>query len=195
MGSCAPNFLFGFLPLLLALPAACPRRGRNLLLLLASLLFYFWGGRQHLFLIAALAAAHWWLGRWVAGGGRWRLAVAVGANLAVLAVCKYAGFVVEQATPLCAALGLPPPPKPTWHLPLGISFFVFEAVAYLIDVRRKASPPAASPTHLGLYLTFFPHLVAGPIVRFRELAGQFTRRTITTELFADGVRRFIVGLA
>lgn len=195
MDFCAPIFPFAFLPLLLVLHAACPRGGRNLLLLLASLLFYFWGGRQHLLLLVALAAAHWWLGRWVAAGGRKRLAAAVGIDLAVLAACKYAGFVVGQLAPLCAALGLPEPPRPTWHLPLGISFFVFEAIAYLIDIHRRQSTPADSPTHLGLYLTYFPHLFAGPIVRYREIAGQFTSRTITEAGFADGIRRVIIGLA
>ncbi|MGE3803826.1 MAG: MBOAT family protein, partial [Gemmataceae bacterium] len=122
------------------------------------------------------------------------LVLALFINLGMLAFFKYAGFCVEQLNALLTACGLEPLYLRTPHLPIGISFFTFQALSYVIDVYRGVVTPQRNPLHFGLYLSLFPQLIAGPIVRYRDVAAQIAARVVTREGFALGVQRFIIGL-
>src|SRR5690348_11677711 len=137
-----------------------------------------------------------WLGRAATMHGRRRLvALAITLNLGLLATFKYADFLIDNLNAACALLHLPPFPTPRIHLPLGISFFTFHALSYVIDIYRREVRPLKNPITFALYISFFPQSIAGPIVRYSDLAGQLLQRTIRSADFAEGVRRFIFGLA
>ena len=195
----SPLFLFVFLPVLLGLHALVGPRFRNLLLLVASLLFYMWGEGTYVLVMLGIIAVNYGLGRWVEfGGGRFRprqvIAVAVAVNLGLLIGFKYLNFLVDQLNVMLALVHVPQVPLAHVHLPLGISFFTFHALSYVIDVSRR-QVGSGKPLDFALYMTFFPHSIAGPIVRYGDIAGQLAGRFITTAEFAEGVRRFIIGLA
>ena len=196
----SPVFLFLFLPVLLALYFVTPRCLRNALLLLASLLFYAWGEGIYLFVMLGscwfnyllVLAAEPLRAR---GWQRPVMALAVAANLAVLVSLKYANFLVDNLNLLLGTVGLPGFFLAPVHLPIGISFFTFHAISYVVDVYRGRNPVQRNPIDFGLYIALFAQLVAGPIVRYNDVADQFRNRTVTAEGFARGVRRFLVGLA
>jgi alginate O-acetyltransferase complex protein AlgI len=189
-------FLFAFLPLALAAYFAAPRRLRNAVLLAASLVFYTWGEKQYtLVLIGSILgnyAAGVWIGR---TGSRLALAAAVAGNLLVLIGFKYANFLADNLNLVLQPLGFSAVQLDPIHLPIGVSFFTFQGIAYVADVYLREVPPAPNPVRYALYAALFPHLVAGPIVRYRDIAGQLGRRRVTLELFASGVQRLVVGLA
>lgn len=197
-----PSFLFLFLPVLLALYFALPARGlpRNVLLLAASVLFYAKGAGRFTWLVGALIVFNYAAARVVdrrrhAPDGRWILAAAVVVDLTVLATFKYADFAVRNLNAVRAAAGAPAFPLPHILLPIGISFFTFHAVSYVVDVYRRDATAQKSPVEAGLYLLLFPQLIAGPIIRYREIAAQLTTRTVDIPGFAAGVNRFVIGLA
>jgi len=197
-----PSFLFLFLPVLLALYFALPRRGpaRNVLLLAASVLFYAKGAGRFTWLVAGLIAFNYTAARVVdrrraERDGRWILAAAISVDLAVLATFKYADFVVRNVNAFWIAAGRPAFPLPHVLLPIGISFFTFHAISYVVDVYRRDATAQKSPIEAGLYLLLFPQLIAGPIIRYREIAGQLEERTVGDAKFAAGVNRFVIGLA
>jgi len=199
-----PIFLFLFLPLLLGLVFATSgsrhRDGANLLLLGASLVFYAKGGGAFLWLMLGSIAFNYVMAIAVdraqgSAAARRLVGFAVAVDLVVLAVFKYAGFFVENASALAAAAGWPTFPAPGIVLPIGISFFTFHAISYVVDVYRRDAVAQKSPLHAALYLLLFPQLIAGPIIRYREIADQLAARTVTLDGFAYGVRRFVVGLA
>jgi len=185
-------FLVAFLPPVLAGYFLCPRAVRNGFLIAVSLLFYAWGEPRYVAILAATAGSNWAAGLWIsrAPDRRWRVALVIVCNLAVLGVLKYANFLIASLNDLC---GLHWPPLPV-HLPPGISFFTFQAISYIVDVARHDVVAERSPTRYSLYATLFPHLVAGPIVRYRDLSTQLGDRRISFDDFADGVQRFICGL-
>jgi D-alanyl-lipoteichoic acid acyltransferase DltB (MBOAT superfamily) len=194
------TFLFYFLPAFLLLYFASARMAwRNVLLLGASLLFYSWGEARFLPLLLGVIALTYATGRGVAGNaGRARkawLAAGVAANLLALAVFKYADFLVANANLALEHLGVAPLPLPGLPLPLGISFFVFHAISYLVDVHREQARPARSLLHLALYVTMFPQLVAGPIIRYRSVDYHIRRRQTTWARSAYGIKLFVLGLA
>jgi alginate O-acetyltransferase complex protein AlgI len=195
-----PTFLFLFLPVLLALYYL--GRGRvwhNWLLLAASVVFYTRGAGAFTGLVltsiafnylAALAVDRWR----GTPAGTWLLRGAVAVNLAVLIVFKYADFTIANLNAGLAALGTQPLPLPHLLLPIGISFFTFHAISYIVDVYRQDASAQKRPVEAALYLLVFPQLIAGPIVRYRQIADQLAARTTTTGDFACGVRRFMVGI-
>jgi alginate O-acetyltransferase complex protein AlgI len=208
-----PTFLFLFLPLLLALYfapdlARVVRRGpptahaayANWLLLAASVLFYAKGGGAFTWLMLASIAFNYWMAIAVDRADdrptarRW-LALAITVNLVVLGIYKYANFLVENVNALTGAVGLPRADVPHVLLPIGISFFTFHAISYVVDVSRRDATAQKSPVHAALYLLLFPQLIAGPIIRYRDIADQLARRVVSVDDFAYGVRRFVVGLA
>jgi alginate O-acetyltransferase complex protein AlgI len=192
-----PSFLFLFLPALLALyflkrPHASYA---NLLLLGASVLFYATGGGAFTWLMLGSIAFNYRMAILVARHRSKRLlGVAVAVNLIVLGVFKYANFVAGNVNALMLALNAEPFPVPQVLLPIGISFYTFHAISYVVDVYRGHATAQKSPVHAALYLLLFPQLIAGPIIRYREIAGQLAVRSVRLEDFACGVRRFIVGL-
>ncbi|HMF14146.1 MAG TPA: MBOAT family protein [Gemmataceae bacterium] len=196
----AAIFLFLFLPVLLGLHFLSPHRLRNALLLVASLLFYAWGEKTYILVLLASIAVNYTMGRWLdsATGSRrrrWGLALAVAVNLGLLAYFKYGVFLLDNVNVARAALKLSPLPVPNLHLPLGISFFTFHALSYVIDVYRREVRALKDPFTFALYISFFPQSIAGPIVRYRDLAAQLVRRRVCREGFAEGVRRFVLGLS
>lgn len=195
-----PTFLFGFLPILLALYYLAPSRVRNLLLVLASVVFYARDGRRFTLVILASilvnAGAAVLVDRWRGTpAARRLLAGVVALNLLSLGVFKYAGFVVDNLNALLGLAGLSRLTAPGLMLPIGISFFTFHSISYVVDVYRRQAVAQKGPVGATLYLLFFPQLIAGPIIRYREIAAQIGGRTHTMSGFALGVRRFIVGLA
>ena len=168
-------------------------RGRNALLAAASLLFYAFGDPAHLLLLLGSVLCNYIAGLLAARQGKWGrlfLWLAVAANLGVLAFYKYLGFLAEN---LSLLLGVPLP-VPAVALPLGISFFTFQGLSYVIDVYRDKSIVTRRFFDLLLYICLFPRLVAGPILKYRDVAGELHSRTVTLDGTARGVRRFILGL-
>jgi alginate O-acetyltransferase complex protein AlgI len=203
-----PTFLFLFLPVLLALYFATFSRSHgsygNWLLLIASVLFYAKGGGRFTWLMLASIAFNYWMAiaiarRQAARGTRTAafslLAVTVAADLVVLGVFKYANFFADNVTTLLLVLHARPLVVPRVLLPIGISFFTFHAISYVVDVYRGDATAQKSPVHAALYLLLFPQLIAGPIIRYRDIAGQLAARRVTADDFAWGIRRFVIGLA
>ncbi len=190
-------FLFLFLPLVLAAYFLLPSlRLRNAFLVGASLLFYLWGEKGFVLILLVSILVNYGFGLLVARTrdgplGRWVLAGAVAANLALLGAFKYANFLADN---LNATAGTPVLSLEPVHLPLGISFFTFQALTYIVDVYRRDAPVSRRLGHVALYISMFPQLVAGPIVRYRTIAGQLIDRRVTRAGLAEGVRRFVIGL-
>jgi alginate O-acetyltransferase complex protein AlgI len=213
-------FLFLFLPVVLALYFGLGRRTWNVVLLVASLVFYAWGEPVMVALMLVSIAGNyvfgWWVDRSRANGrGRGVTALAVGLNLGLLVVFKYADWLWGSLGGLLAQAGIletaPLPlggilfPSGVLHdrlltaddhirLPIGISFFTFQALSYLIDVYRREEEVQKNPLDFGLYIALFPQLIAGPIVRYRDVARQVVQRSVSLAQFASGVRRFVIGL-
>ena len=187
-------FLFVFLPaVLLGYYLLRGQKARNLLLLAASLFFYAWGEPVYVFLMLFSILANYLLGRWIHArrGAKGPLVLAVALNLGILFFFKYLDFTIEN---LNALFGLRLPPVGL-SLPIGISFFTFQALSYCIDVYRGTAEVQRNVLDLGLYISFFPQLIAGPIVRYNSVAQQIQNRKSDPELFRQGVERFILGFA
>jgi alginate O-acetyltransferase complex protein AlgI len=195
----SPIFLALFLPVVLAAYFLSPRAWRNAVLLAASVAFYAWGELAYLPLIAASAVFNWAIGRAIGaatdpGRRRRRLAVAVFANLAVLAVFKYGNFAVDNLNLALVALGASTIALAAIPLPIGISFFTFHAISYVVDVHKRNAAAERRFTDFALYLLAFPQLIAGPIIRWRDIAQQLRSRRERLADVAWGVRRFVLGL-
>ena len=164
----------------------------NALLICASLLFYAWGEPVLLILLLVSVLANWLLGLGLAHGrGRkLLLTAAVVLGIGLLGVFKYAGFATEV---LNAVTGLHLP-VPQIALPIGISFYTFQALSYIIDVYRDPALVQKNGFRLLLYISFFPQLIAGPIVRYGDIADQLKSRTLTVEGAMEGFRRLFIGL-
>jgi alginate O-acetyltransferase complex protein AlgI len=195
----SPIFLFLFLPLLLAVYYLGARWVRNTLLMLASLLFYAWGEPRLIVIMLASVAMNYVLALLVGAlrgrsAARWVLILAVAANLGVLVYFKYALFLIDSLNGLLGVLALPPL---RWHsvvMPIGISFYTFQAMSYVVDVFRGEVRAERNPINVALYIALFPQLIAGPIVRYVDIAAQIRERQVTVAGFAEGVQRFIIGL-
>ena len=185
-------FLYAFLPVCLLLYFLVPGlTGKNIVLLCASLVFYAWGEPVYVFLMLAVAALNWGFGL-LLGKKRSKglLALCVALNLASLVVFKYAGFLVEN----CNALFGTALRDPQISLPIGISFYTFQALSYSVDVYRKDVGVQRSYWKFLLYVSMFPQLIAGPIVRYVDVAAQIESRESDPENVFRGVTRFCVGL-
>jgi alginate O-acetyltransferase complex protein AlgI len=189
------EFLLRFLPTVLALYFVTPRKFRNVLLLVASLIFYAWGEPIYVGLMIASCVANYFLSLAIdrhkgTAGARAALVSTIAANLALLGTFKYADFLIENVNRVLgsriASPGLP--------LPIGISFFTFQALSYAIDVYRGRAPVQRNLVTLATYIALFPQLVAGPIVRYPAIAGELEERTHSIDLFAEGAYRFVLGL-
>ena len=197
----SPLFLFLFLPVVLTVYFLLPGiRARNGWLLLVSLLFYAWGEVGFILLLLVSTLANFELGKWVQRSeeiSRRKLAVAVAVvvNVGFLAWFKYAGLVVASLNVPLSYLGWGALPVPHLALPIGISFFTFHALSYVIDIYRRKWRAAKDPRDTALYIFFFPQLVAGPILRWNAIAPQLAVRAFDRAAFAEGIRRFVGGLA
>ncbi|WP_151086618.1 MBOAT family O-acyltransferase [Hymenobacter baengnokdamensis] len=195
-------FLFYFLPAFLGFYWLVPVRFKNTVALLASLLFYAWGGLSFLALFLASVVVNFFLIRGMAASAeRWKqqifLIISILLNVSMLFYFKYANFFLDNASAVRSYFGGPPL---TWEkvvLPIGISFFTFEKLTYTIDVYRGVNKPLRSFWDFMLYIMLFPKMIAGPIVRFHEIAGQLTDRRAfdTVDEKLAGMFRFIIGLS
>ena len=199
-----PTFLFLFLPVLLGLYFIRGSREHgayaNWLLLVASVIFYASGGGTFTYLMLGSIAFNYWMAISVdraygTPAASRRLAFAVTVNLVVLGIFKYANFFADNLNALLTTAHVAPITVPRVLLPIGISFFTFHAISYVIDVSRRDATAQKSPVHAALYLLLFPQLIAGPIIRYRDIADQLARRRVSLDDFAYGVRRFVIGLA
>ncbi len=196
----SPVFLFLFLPLVILAYYSCPHPARNTLLLVFSLFFYAWGEMLFVLVMLASVVANYGLSLLIDRSTtescrKLYLVLAVLANLSLLGFFKYANFFVENTNTALTWLQLPRVEWTDVHLPLGISFFTFQALSYIIDVYRRDATVQPRFSDLALYIALFPQLIAGPIVRYHDVALQITSRTTDAIIFASGVRRFIMGLA
>ena len=188
-------FLFVFLPAVCAFYFLTPRRlrgVRNGVLLVFSLAFYFYGEGARIWVLLLSIFLNYVLALLIARG-RWKkglLFLAVAANLCILAACKYLGFLTETCNSLLGTGWK----VPEIVMPLGISFFTFQGLSYVVDVYRGAVPQR-NPANVALYISLFPQLIAGPIVRYESVAGDLTGRKETLEGAYAGLRRFVLGLA
>src|SRR3954468_23132184 len=193
------TFVCLFLPITLALYFSSPKWLHNTVLVFASIVFYIWGGRVAIVLVLVSIAVNFHLGQAIASAGPQRrdrlIRWSVAGNLFVLIVFKYLDFVVENANVVLDTYLHWKIPSPHIPLPIGISFFTFHIISYLVDVYRGVAPPQRSPVPFALYIINFPQLIAGPIVRYRPISAQLTERTTTFIDFEAGVVRFAVGLA
>lgn len=193
-------FLTLFLPIVLVLYRLSPRPARNFVALFASLVFYAWGAPAFVFVLIGISAVDYVAGsRLAPTGGHPRrrawLVAAVTVNVALLLYFKYANFFVAQANTALQALGVDALSWTRVVLPIGISFFTFQKISYLVDVYRGEAPPARSFGRYLLYVVLFPQLIAGPIVRYHDVALQLDERDASTERLLAGLWRFCVGLA
>ena len=195
-------FLFLFLPLmLLGYYGPCRLFGRwsrpvqNLLLLVGSLFFYAWGEPWFVLVMMASILANYGFGLWVyacktAGRStRPPIVLSVACNLGLMFVFKYLTFVLTELGRLGLSLTVP-----VIELPLGISFFTFQAMSYVLDVNRGRGSVQRNPLKVGLYISFFPQLIAGPIVKYETVAGEIDGRRENWADFSAGVCRFLVGM-
>jgi alginate O-acetyltransferase complex protein AlgI len=194
-------FLFLFLPLFLAAYYLTPDRGRrrNWVVLLGSYAFYAWWRLDFLLLFAAVTAWNYGIGLAIARNGvrsagarRW-LTLGVAVNLATLGYFKYANFGVDSLNVLLGAAGWAPLTVGHVILPIGISFYVFESISYIADVYRGDTEPTRHPVDFATFVALFPHLIAGPVFRYKDLADQFTGRSHSFDKFAEGSVRFMQG--
>lgn len=212
-----PTFVFLFLPIVLGLYALAPRQAKNGLLLAASLLFYAWGEQWLVLVMVASICANYGFGRWLEALGasdgksdgksdgneapsakrsqRRVIALAVTFNLGLLIALKYASWLLNALADPIRSLGIEFQPPESLPPPIGISFFTFQAISYVVDVYRGQAKAQRRLFDFALYIALFPQLIAGPIVRYRDIARQIRSRTTELGDVAEGCRRFAFGLA
>lgn len=190
-------FVFLFLPLALMMYFCSPRRWKNLALFLASLVFYAWGEPVYIAIMLVSTLTDYGFGLLLDRPGRSPVrrkaivAASVVVNLGLLGYFKYADFLIDNANALLGT-SMPLTELP---LPIGISFYTFQSMSYIIDVYRGKVKAERNWIDFGTYVALFPQLVAGPIVQYATIAEQLRNRKVNVEGFAEGVRRFIFGLA
>ncbi|OON95591.1 MAG: alginate O-acetyltransferase [Epulopiscium sp. Nele67-Bin005] len=188
------SFIFLYLPIVFIIYMLLPNlQLKNKFLMIASLLFYAWGEPIYIFLMLILVFINWRYGIKIHENRHLRtqfVKEAVIINIGLLFIFKYMGFCVEVINSILSTQL----PVPDLRLPIGISFFTFQALSYIIDVKREDAEVQKSYFDLLLYITLFPQLIAGPIVKYHDISIQLNERTITTDKIAKGIRRFIIGL-
>ena len=187
-------FLYYLLPAVLAVYFLTPRRGKNAVLLLSSLFFYGWGEPRLLWLMVFTIGVFYLcglaIGRSETHKKGW-LAVSVVIGVGLLGLFKYADFFITSVN---AATGLSLPLL-RLALPVGISFYTFQCLSYTVDVYRGTVPPQKNPISFGAYVALFPQLIAGPIVRYRDVSRELDSRVHSWENVGLGLRRFLIGLS
>ena len=186
-------FVFGFLPAVFLLHTIIPNiKIKNYFLAIASLFFYAWGEPIHIILMIVSVFINWLLSAFIARKDKCKIfiVIAVIVNIGLLTVFKYSGFIVESINLLGTNL-----PVPEIHLPIGISFYTFQAMSYVIDVYRDKTTFQKSFVATLLYIAFFPQLIAGPIVKYHDINKQLSDRRVTIDGVSSGIRRFIIGLS
>lgn len=189
-------FIFRFLPVFLICYFAAPRRMKNVILLLGSLFFYAWGEPVYVFLMLFSTCMDFVLGKLI-GANRGRpaakifLVTSIVINLLVLGFFKYADFLLQSINMILGT------EIPLLHpgLPIGISFYTFQTMSYTIDVYRGESKVQKNLLDFAVFVTMFPQLIAGPIVKYRQVEGSLHTRTVDIAEISEGAKRFVTGLA
>ena len=189
-------FLYYFLPVVLILYFAVPTKLKNLVLLLSSLFFYGWGEPRYVIIMSIAIVAGYVFGRLIEafhgkGLSKVFFILSLLGSVAMLGYFKYVDFFI---TNLNAVTGLSLPLLKI-ALPIGISFYTFQLLSYLVDVYRGTVPAQKNIINFGAYIAMFPQLIAGPIVRYSDIAAQLEQRTHSFEKCAYGIRRFMIGLS
>ncbi|MGN1263699.1 MAG: MBOAT family O-acyltransferase [Prevotella sp.] len=198
-------FLFAFIPAFvivyltatfidntfISTPEYRSNTAKNAALVTFSLIFYAWGEPVYVFLMLVCVLLNYIFGRLIDGGKHRKAALAAGVacNIAILSVFKYLGFMAQTLCDIGIQVA-----KPNIALPIGISFYTFQSISYLVDVYRRESPVQKRYVDLLLYISMFPQLIAGPIVRYGTVASEINGRRVTADDIADGVFRFLCGL-
>jgi len=191
-------FLFRFLPAVLLLYFISPKKFRNLVLLVVSLVFYAWGEPVYVVLMIVSILISWlgglFVDRFVREGretkAKWAMGIAVAAGLSLLGYFKYANFFLRTVGQITRS----DIPLLQMSLPIGISFYTFQTISYVIDVYRGSAEVQRNIISYGAYVTMFPQLIAGPIVQYKTIDAQLRHRDESAAEFADGVHRFMIGL-
>ncbi len=186
------SFIFLFLPTVLVLYFLLPDKFRNAVLLAASIIFYAWGEALYCFVMVAVALINYLAALMMKE--KYRLAIlslAIAADLGVLIYFKYTGFIIENINALFAS------DIPLWQaaLPVGISFYIFQSISYIADVYRREILVQRNFFKLLLFISFFPQMVAGPILKYHDVLPYLDKRSMTPDNFAYGLKRFISGLS
>ena len=193
-------FVFGFLPLFLMAYYAAPKSARSVMILLGSYAFYGWWRIDYLAVVFGMSAisylaAHVAFTAQTQAVKTWAVRLGVTFDLAVLGYFKYTMFAMSGLSDLSVALGGADITVPAIILPIGISFHTFQSISYIVDVSRKDAPPARNLIDFLAFGSLFPQLIAGPVLRYKDLADQFADRTHTPAKFVQGIARFAQGLA
>lgn len=190
-------FMFAYLPITLLAYYLVPRQGRNIFLFIVNLIFYGWG-EPRIVLLMVFNIFFNYIGGWLvdkyradAKKKKLFLILTCVLDIGILAVFKYTGMITETLNML-PFLNIP---ELQISLPIGISFYTFQTMSYVIDVYRDDAPVSKNFINFGTYVALFPQLIAGPIVRYRDVAEQLVNRRETLEMFTRGVKLFMVGLA
>ena len=194
----SPIFIFIFLPIVLITVFLAGKKLRNFALFVASLIFYAWGEPVFVLIMLFSILMNYVFGLLLASSRfnhKAVLVAAITANLALLGFYKYANFVIENLNRFFRHFHFPLIHFNSIALPIGISFFTFHALSYVIDVYRKETKAQRNIFDLALYIALFSQLIAGPIIRYRDIAWQIKERTVNLSSFSAGIKRFIVGLA
>ncbi|MGB0450327.1 MAG: MBOAT family O-acyltransferase, partial [Porticoccaceae bacterium] len=192
-------FLFIFLPVFLTIYYLTPEQKRSWVILIGSYLFYAWWRVDFLLLFVAVTLWNYFIGRRISncasGLGKARLWVTLGiaVNLSALGYFKYANFGVATVNAAMTELGLDPWLLTVVILPIGISFYIFQAISYIIDVYRGDTPATENIIDFAAFIALFPQLIAGPVLRYKDIAGQFSQRSHSVDKFALGIQRFMLG--
>lgn len=191
-------FLTMFFPIVLGIYFLAQEKLRNYVLLAASLLFYAWGEPKAVFIMIALITASYFIALGMekfSNHAKAILVIGIVLNLSTLLFYKYWMFLLENINLLSGALSLKAVKIPKIALPIGISFYVFQILSYLIDVYRGQVKAQRSFISLATYVSLFPQLVAGPIVRYETIAQDLENRATDFDNVYHGLRRFVIGLA
>ena len=194
-------FLLFFLPFFLILYCLCPGRFRNLMIVISSVIFYSWGGPKYIFIIFVSILIDFFIAKFIYKSfGKKRklwLIIGISINLSFLLYFKYANFFLDNVNNLLVFSGYNAMSFFIVALPIGISFFTFHEMSYIIDVYRDDKPPMKNIIDYALYILFFPQLIAGPIIRFNEISEQITNRKINENIDnkLTGFYRFVIGLS
>lgn len=193
------TFLFVFLPLLLLVYFIAPSKFRNQILLFFSLIFYSWGGVSYTVILILSIVINYLFSRQIESSSgykkRW-LYFGLSFNILVIIIFKYLDFILQNLNWVNEVVLNSSSQIPLQHivLPLGISFFTFQQMSLLWDIYRDPETPKVNLVNTALYISLFPQLIAGPIVRYHDIIDQIENRTVRIELFKSGIQRFILGL-
>ena len=188
-------FIFIFLPVSLLVYYFVPKHLKNLCLLIFSLIFYAWGEPSYVFLMLFAIFFGFAAGKFInhsktSCGKKRALILSICVDVGMLVFFKYSGLFSKTISGLTGLPDFLPPIA----LPIGISFYTFESISYVVDIYRGDSPAQNNLINFGTYLSFFPHLVSGPIIRYRDMEKQLVNHTVTKKKFEEGCRRFLLGL-